>query len=373
MVNQNKLSLGTYLREQREAKGLSLDEAAIETNIARKYIEALENDEYGFFPAEIYVVGFLAAYVEVLEMDRELVLSMYQRSLAKEQEAPLEEVFSLYTSESKVKKQTIILMVTLPAILILAFLGAFMSSGKDKNLDIENSENIIMINEGTEELSIDLNSLGQNNEFSVGVHDTVGLTKDGSVQNSIKFLGTASMNKQIKLQLGQNTFTQKRGDVLNADLYGDGNNNLTLEIIDINADRIRFVLSIKEATLQRDTSGVFNIANYTKSIRTEVAIGSVDSFPTVTMRVTATGNTWVEYKSDSQQEVSQMLRAGQSVSIKFNESLLLLLGNSGAANISFQEFPNAAVRGGTAGESSYSVFYRKKTAGGTQLYRALLK
>ncbi|MGL4389249.1 MAG: RodZ domain-containing protein [Brevinema sp.] len=376
MINQNKLSLGNYLRQQREAKGLSIDEAAIETNIARKYIEALENDEYGFFPAEMYVVGFLTAYVEVLEMDKELVLSMYQRSLAKEQEAPLEEVFSLYNNDVKVKRQTIILMITLPIIIILALFSMFLSSGNsssDQSITINSSENISTIVEGPEELSIDLNSLSQNNEFTVKVNDIIALTKDNTLQNSIKFLGTTSMSKQIKFQLGQNTYTQKRGDILNADLYGDGNNNLTLEIIDISHEQVRFVLSIKETVLQKNTAGEFNIGSYAKSIRTETALGAVDVFPTITMKLTSTGNLWVEYQIDNQKSVSQLVKTGQNLSIKFKDSLRLLLGNSGTANISFQELPTATIRGGTAGESSYSIFYRKKTQTGIQLYRALLK
>ncbi|MGL4561073.1 MAG: RodZ domain-containing protein [Brevinema sp.] len=372
MVNQTKLSLGSYLRQQRETKGLSIDEAAIETNIARKYIEALENDEYGFFPAEMYVVGFLTAYVEVLEMDKELVLSMYQRSLAKEQEAPLEEVFSLYNNEKKIKRHTTLLMIAFPIIVILTLLVVFLSNNK-KNTDQESNEQIVTTTDGPAEVSIDLTTLTSNNEFSVGVHDVVVLTKDGVIQNSIKFIGTASMNKQIKLQLGQNTYTQKRGDILNADLYSDGNNNLTLEIIDINSDHIRFVLSVKEVVLQRDTSTALNMATYAQSIRTETMVGILDGISELTMKITATGNLWLEYQADEQTNISQLIRSGQSISIKFKNHVRLLLGNSGVASISFQELPSATIRGGTAGESSYSIFYKKTVQNSTQLFRALLK
>lgn len=370
MLNHSKTSLGNYLKQRREEKGLSIDEAAIETNIAKKYIEALENDEYGFFPAEMYVVGFLSAYVEVLELDKEQVLSMYQRSLTKEQEAPLEEVFSLYNNEAKIKKHTTLLMILLPIIFILTLFGLF-SFNKSNSTKIYDNETMLTEN-NSDEISIDISSLNQNNEFQADVYDTILLVKNGSVISSIKFLGYTIPDKEIKFQLGQNIYTKKRGDILNADLYTDGNNNLNVEIIDVANNKVRFVLSVKDTSNVVTGTKTFNIATYSKSIRTEIPIASIANVQQLTMKITASGYVWVEYQTDTQKPAQILLKNGEVVEFKFSEYVFVSLGNAGLANISFNEIPNT-IKGGIVGETSYSIFYKKISGSDVKLYRALLK
>ena len=63
--------IGKLLTETRIGKDLELDQVARETNIAKRYLEALESDDYSVFPAEPYIVGFLRNYCEYLDLDPE--------------------------------------------------------------------------------------------------------------------------------------------------------------------------------------------------------------------------------------------------------------------------------------------------------------
>jgi cytoskeletal protein RodZ len=59
-------SVGPYLRELREQKGISLDEVARATRIAPRYLEALEADEHAALPERVFTKGFIRAYCQVL-------------------------------------------------------------------------------------------------------------------------------------------------------------------------------------------------------------------------------------------------------------------------------------------------------------------
>ncbi len=63
---ENPSSPGVRLRAAREAKGLTLDDAAKTTRIAKVYLKALEDDDYAKLPSEAYTRGFLRSYAAFL-------------------------------------------------------------------------------------------------------------------------------------------------------------------------------------------------------------------------------------------------------------------------------------------------------------------
>ncbi len=66
--------VGPYLRQAREARGLSLEELAQATKIRKTFLEALENEDWESLPAEIYVRGYVRCYAEVVGLNPEEVL-----------------------------------------------------------------------------------------------------------------------------------------------------------------------------------------------------------------------------------------------------------------------------------------------------------
>lgn len=74
---------GALLRERREARGLSLDEAVEATRIRRSFLAAMEEDRFGDLPGDVYVVGFLRSYAGFLGLDAVEVVEGYQRRFKK--------------------------------------------------------------------------------------------------------------------------------------------------------------------------------------------------------------------------------------------------------------------------------------------------
>jgi cytoskeletal protein RodZ len=69
------VSIGSVLREKREARKLSVAEVAAETRINKKYIQALEDGNYLLIPSQVYAKGFLKAYAEFLGLDPKNLLA----------------------------------------------------------------------------------------------------------------------------------------------------------------------------------------------------------------------------------------------------------------------------------------------------------
>ncbi|MDR0584853.1 MAG: helix-turn-helix domain-containing protein [Treponema sp.] len=85
-------SLGEKLRNARKARNLSFDQVSRETNIASRYLEALEAEDFSGFPGEPYAVGFLRNYGAFLDLDVQELLSLYRAFKIQEQPVPVEQL-----------------------------------------------------------------------------------------------------------------------------------------------------------------------------------------------------------------------------------------------------------------------------------------
>lgn len=72
--------LGTRLREARESRGISLEQAEKETRIRRAFLQALEEEHYDALPEDVYARGFVRNYARYLGLDSEELLTLYKRA-----------------------------------------------------------------------------------------------------------------------------------------------------------------------------------------------------------------------------------------------------------------------------------------------------
>jgi cytoskeletal protein RodZ len=103
-------SLGEKLRVTREEKGFTIDAVARDTNIARRYLAALEEEDFVQFPAEAYALGFLKNYSEYLGLDADEMLSMFKVIKMQETPIPMKELLSKSTGRPKALPFVIIIV-----------------------------------------------------------------------------------------------------------------------------------------------------------------------------------------------------------------------------------------------------------------------
>ena len=63
------MEIGDRLREARMAKNLTLEDVEAETKIRRKYILALEEEQFDILPGKVYAKAFLKTYTKFLGVD----------------------------------------------------------------------------------------------------------------------------------------------------------------------------------------------------------------------------------------------------------------------------------------------------------------
>lgn len=69
--------LGETLQRARQTKGITIEDAERVTRIPRKYLEALEMENYGILPAPVYARGFLRSYAGYLGLDPKELLPFF--------------------------------------------------------------------------------------------------------------------------------------------------------------------------------------------------------------------------------------------------------------------------------------------------------
>jgi len=72
-----RASFGSWLRNQREARSVSMREIADNSKISLVYLEALEQDRFDVLPAPVFARGFLREYARVVGLNPDEVVNLY--------------------------------------------------------------------------------------------------------------------------------------------------------------------------------------------------------------------------------------------------------------------------------------------------------
>jgi cytoskeleton protein RodZ len=77
---------GETWKREREAKGMTLEEAASALRVSRKYLRGIEEGEYAGWPERVFSSGYIRGYAKLLSMDPEPVLSEYFQYLERQED-----------------------------------------------------------------------------------------------------------------------------------------------------------------------------------------------------------------------------------------------------------------------------------------------
>ncbi len=87
-------SIGARYRQTRETRGYTLEQVARDTHIARRFLEALEDEDFAIFPGEPYLLGFMRTYANYLGIDAEETVTLYHNLKLQEQPPPIDELIN---------------------------------------------------------------------------------------------------------------------------------------------------------------------------------------------------------------------------------------------------------------------------------------
>ena len=131
-------SVGSYLRESRESRGISLDDAAQVTRIGRNYLIALEEERFDLLPNPAYTRGFLRAYATFLGLSGDNAVAMYESAAfpavpeTPEHEGCLSHNVHDDTSRAPFHWQWVVPVLLLALVIMASYLFRDKESGKGK-------------------------------------------------------------------------------------------------------------------------------------------------------------------------------------------------------------------------------------------------
>lgn len=73
---------GVFLKTQREARGISLQQVAARTNIQPEILVRIETERLDQLPEPVYIKGFVRAYADVIGVDSQEAVLRYERQHA---------------------------------------------------------------------------------------------------------------------------------------------------------------------------------------------------------------------------------------------------------------------------------------------------
>ncbi len=114
-------NFGSYLKHERELRGVPLEEISGATKIHIRFLKALEENSFDQLPGEVFIKGYIRSYANVIGSDVEEMLNIYEESVGrKNQENTSEEI-----SASKAQPKTILAY----GLLILLIVGLLFGVG----------------------------------------------------------------------------------------------------------------------------------------------------------------------------------------------------------------------------------------------------
>lgn len=127
--------IGEALREAREERGLSLDDAAEETRIRATHLAALEREEYERLGGNVYVRGFIRSYARAVGIDPERLLADHPISASP---GPVEKPPTPLRNESLEPGPRRGLSVVAAVAAVVAIVGlAVWGGGSDDRVDMD--------------------------------------------------------------------------------------------------------------------------------------------------------------------------------------------------------------------------------------------
>ncbi len=117
--------LGRTLSQARVARGLTLEDAERDTRISKRYLDALEREDWKVFPAPVYSRAFLRTYAQYLNLNPAELMRLFQSQTEEPVIRPLPEVMA----PASTANMNVVLAGVVGLLLVVAGAFLFFSRG----------------------------------------------------------------------------------------------------------------------------------------------------------------------------------------------------------------------------------------------------
>ena len=352
--------LGLYLKQVRESKKLTIDKVIEDTFTMKKFILAIEDDDFSSFPGEAYLKGFLRNYGEYLGLDPSDLISRYERIKMSETPSPTE--LLIPKPKAFFSRMLLIILAVVFAIAVIVGVGAVvmamrttMANSAPKTVEeiesekekarSEKKKSLLVKEKKKEVVDTDNKSKvftfeAEADNFTVKKEEKISFKLDDDKIYSI-WVSELEPTVILESSAGKQQFLIANGFTNKFDVNGDGKEDLEI------------VLSYW--TDKNATIGLKRIANSLwsdSSIDSEFflpdtieIIGENTNKSEISVMLSLSEMSYLKYQIDKNPEVERTFNAGAVLELKANDRILLWMSNAGAVSADFSAYNKRMVLG----------------------------
>lgn len=331
------MSAGALLRKAREDRRITLRQAADDTKITARHLQAIEDDNYMVFPGETYALGFLASYAVYLDVDPEQVKRLYKGSQLTETETPLKELMQptvqIGDYIERFAKPLIIIPIAVIVIAVVIMLISRFGSGdpgvkvntetqgnavtnftKNSNTVPETESDHVKLTPGRPSPQIikkgrAINFSVQNTEVYIVLRDIISDDKSGNYQ------------VDIEVYPGRKKYSLKEEEPIDIEDAAIGR-KFKATLSGVTANNAKFVIDLGEE-IQANEGAVAN----------EVRVSNPDNF-LIRLEGVLVGDTYVEYFIDGKPGKRGLFKKDTPLLLEANDSIQIKIGDAGDVKLS---------------------------------------
>jgi cytoskeleton protein RodZ len=129
-------NFGSYLKHERELRGVPLEEISGTTKINIRFLKALEENQFDKLPGEVFIKGYIRSYANIIGSDVEEVLNIYKEYIGNNIENSSED--SVTTSNTSTSAKTYLGFALIGLIVLVLFFGIRFLISSENNLPVIN-------------------------------------------------------------------------------------------------------------------------------------------------------------------------------------------------------------------------------------------
>ncbi|RKX76597.1 MAG: helix-turn-helix domain-containing protein [Spirochaetes bacterium] len=334
-------AIGEKLRNAREQQGYSIEQISRDTNIAKHYLLAFENEDFSVFPGEPYLLGFLRTYSEYLNLPPDDMIALYKNMKIQEQPFPMEELLN--------KKRTLPVLPVLFTVILVAGLGTAAFLFIPRIIDAVRASRAA--DRGGGRVTTAENSIYKMDEeilerrFLKG--DQVQIILNESAFN-IKF---ANISDKLHLETPAGEISLTLGEEKLLDLDGDGKGDIKVYLRDIDREEDMEAVVIRFDKFTQATVPTSEAALIEEGLPAEEGSASIPSVGSpgspsrrqeiynilrertpqpITLDIIFRGYCLLRYLADGERQEQRYFHKGESFRLEASKEIRLWVSNAGA-------------------------------------------
>lgn len=323
--------IGSVLQTARNEKKIELEQACQETNIARRYLEALETGMYEVFPGEPYVVGFLRNYAEYLGLNPNECVALYKQ--AKLQETNVLPESLIPKKRSPIPRRIFIVIGILVLAIVLFYIGMVVITKIDASVKYKSVQQAAQTHVVQKSNNASYTLSQEVFEKRLFKGDTI-ILPIGEKDYQIKVEKTA-----LELYLATDIGTQiiALGQSLVLDLTGDGVGDIKISVEDIDqSDESKGALvEILTTGFADSATAEIRIADQSvqsESAKYKVLFDAGSAYP-ITFNAVFRNYCLFRYEQDKTDRQERYYQKSEQLTIQANNGIRIWASNGNAAKM----------------------------------------